>query len=44
VKQFKKSARYQRAYAAFKATPVLQRVLIALAVITILALVGSAIT
>jgi len=35
VKQFKQSARYQRAYAAFKATAALQRVLVALAVITV---------
>ena len=35
MKQFKQSARYQRAYAAFKATPVLQRVLVAMAVITV---------
>ena len=44
MKQFKQSARYQRAYAAFKQSSEVKRVLIALAVITILALVGSAIT
>lgn len=42
--KFKSSAWYQRAFSAFKATAALQRVLVAMAVITILALVGSAIT
>ena len=44
MKQFKQSPWYQWVYTAFKQSSEVKRVLIALAVITIIALVGSAIT
>ncbi len=42
--KFKSTPWYQRAYAAFKATPVLHRVLVALAIVAIVSVSCDALT